>query len=138
MKCPACQSQFVRTIANDHHCSNDNCPVYTKLWHKPYVLVKPGWWFAGQYKLVYNRDDAWYNIQGPLSFTGVEGYRSVLYRIDNISYTSLSGYRKSYYGNVYMFDIPYMALPVNEDFDREFQVLLSKFDRWFDKLRLLG
>jgi hypothetical protein len=33
--------------------------------------------------------------------------------------------------------IDYMALPVNEDFNKEFDILINKFDRYLNKLAVL-
>lgn len=136
MKCTACWSPIVYMggeNTKDHYCNNMQCPARVETLHYSYVSVEPNWWFAARYSLPFKCQGSWYCTTGPhFNYrTRQDPYRTTtsLHKLE--FQTNGLHLRKE------VWKIPYMALPVNEDFNREFAVLHSKFDRYLNKLILL-
>lgn len=166
MKCPCCGSHFDCRGENreDYHCANGQCPSRKEAGYSPHVGVRNNWWFATKYHLPFKRGDQWFCVVGPkqeyyktdlLSLAEQLWPRStqryephqttVLQQITPRTWsypiTSLTlpaGVLKFNTCDQHtLWTVDYMALPVNEDFNREFDALLQKFDRYLNKLMVL-
>lgn len=128
MNCNTCHSPFVarRTDEDGEHtyeCSRGLfCPERLTAKHRSAIWMRDDWWFASGYSLSFRRNDNWFIAWGK----GPHRPDTILLKLTTTPIRYVDVFR-----------IPYMALPVNNDFEREFNVLLSKFDRYFEKLFVL-
>jgi hypothetical protein len=145
MKCPSCWSPLVYKGGEnkeDHGCWNMNCPARVEAAYYSNVKVRNGWWFSAGYTLPFKHNNSWYCVVGPCHIKCSTELKQIH---TFMQYGCLSWNRGNpIYGNRLectqetVWTIPYMALPVCEpDFNRELDMLISKFDRYLNKLVLL-
>ena len=148
MKCTGCNSPMKYSGGenkNDFSCSAPaTCPCWNDIGYYPHVSVRENWWFSFSYNLPFKHNDSWYCVQGPIveeySYECNEngdlidiGYQqenltvfSRLEQHNNYGFLSL-GYPKDTVSTPIL-TIPYMALPVNNDFTGEFNKLINHKD----------
>jgi hypothetical protein len=123
----------------DHGCRNMNCPARIEAVYYGNVKVRNGWWFSPGYALPFKHNNSWYCVEADdwdmkngTYLKSITTYK----RSSMIISTAVYGLKNDSKQET-VWSIPYFALPVNEDFNREFDVLVSKFDRYLNKLVLL-
>lgn len=136
----------------DHGCRNMSCPARVEAVYYGNVKVRDNWYFAAGYTLPFKFGGSWYCVVGPIRLW-FSGARLKTDFTEQTQLQEIHTFRKQMCiswnnGNPIFGDrlqcsqkdvwsIPYMALPVNSDFNREFDVLIGKFDRYLNKLVLL-
>lgn len=137
MKCPTCKSPFEYKGGEnkkDHGCNNMSCPVRREAYYCGNVSVRPNWWFAESYHIPFKYNNIWFCVIRPLFIdNNISNSSTCLYKIN--LFDSPWAARGPKLENIW--SIPYMALPVNEDFNKEFDKLINRFDRYLNKLLLL-
>lgn len=142
MKCLAC-GWPIRYIGGenkeDYTCSNPdkrkNCPCWSEIGYYPFMYVRENWWFARQYLLPFKKDDKWYCIRGPELVFNKEFALTNKTFLQELQPTMKRNNRVwTFCEAKTILEIPYRALPVNEDFTEQVDILL---DRLFNKLLLL-
>lgn len=146
----------------------NECPCWTEAHFYPHMSVVPNWWFAEKYSLPFKSGARWYCICGPYNeyswqqlpneniseqlwpgaskkYTGTRQV-SVLKEITIIQKQGILNWNNGnpIWGEIEssiqkeILRIPYMALPVNEDFSTEFNKLINhkSIDRFLNKLIL--
>jgi hypothetical protein len=111
----------------DFGCSDPkNCPCWSEIGYLPHVGVRENWWFATQYHLPFKFNDDW------IAASGITYGRTDFHKITSYVYTWITQpNRKNMTSEQkYLFSMPYMALPVNDDFSAEFNKLKSKFEKY--------
>ena len=144
MKCTACGSLMISTGGEnkeDFGCSNcPDCPCWSEIHYHSHLGVRDNWWFCTQYHLPFKYNNQWYCVVGP----------KYSYETKSIYHTKWNGAKEfsifkklvfpfSKMGplnvilnkDIDLFSIPYMALPANDDFEREFNILKEKFKKLF-------
>ena len=116
MKCTACGAPMKYVEGEnleDFGCSNPNyCQIrIDRINYFPHLGVRNNWWFATQYHLPFYYNNQWICVEGPKN-------------IDNKEYT-VFGYIEPC---VRILRLPYFALPANNDFEREFNILKKRFE----------
>lgn len=146
------------------------CPCWVEAHYYPHMSVLDDWWFGEKYALPFKVHNQWYCIEGPRIETkwaeeppdslaeqlwpgSTKRYIatervSYFKRINIIQKPGLINWNNGnpIWGQVsdstqtYIVSIPYMALPVNEDFWGEFQKLINHkaIDRYVNKLAILA
>lgn len=161
MNCTACGYDIAYKggeNTKDHGCWNMKCPARVEACYYGNVSVKPDWWFAESYTLPFKNGRQWYSAVGPVytNFYNKKMPNGQIKYLVKEPITSLQRIDTFYEHNILnwnggnpiwgdkltckqteVWTVPYMALPVNEDFNREFNVLVNKFDRYLNKLILL-
>ena len=157
MRCTACGSPLLHKggeNTKDHGCKNMSCPARVEVDYYGNVSVRPEWWFAENYALPFKHNGCWFCVVGPTypitrviyptfeirgastspipHLTSLQEITMVKRQWGFFSGNVIHEYYESQQDTVYT--IPYMALPVNHEFDIEFDVLVSKFDRYLNKL----
>lgn len=147
MKCTACDSPIRYKGGEnkkDHGCNSMTCPARVEAVYFGNVSVREGWWFAESYHLPFKCGAQWFAVVGPNSFY-IPSNTTTLQKINTLYRYGILDWNRGnpIYGDRLecsqeaVWSIPYMALPVNEDFNREFTKLVNKFDRYLNKLILL-
>jgi len=148
MKCTVCGAPMKYKGGEnkeDFGCSDrKHCPC-SEIGYYPHMGVRENWWFATQYHLPFKFDDKWYAATGPrhetiysngcwINTRGIIGYgeRTIFQTISPYKYKWLTkpGITHMESKQEYLFSIPYIALPVNDDFLGEFNKLKSKFEKY--------
>jgi len=138
MQCTACGSTLCYKGGEnkeDFGCPNGECPPKKLYYYTGNVKVRHDWYFSPAYHLpVQGTDGQWYAIVGPrltngnavLLFDAIPTEQSVLQRIGLREVQTIFGpsWQEGYQEDI--ITCPYMALPVNEDFNREFKVLAQR------------
>jgi hypothetical protein len=144
MKCPGCGSPIKYSGGenkNDYSCSTPKtCPCWTDIGYYPHISVRENWWFNFAYNLPFKHKNSWYCVQGPV----VEEYSyecnengdliDVGYQQENLTVFSKLERHYDYFLpddtiiSTQILTIPYMALPVNDDFTGEFNKLINHKD----------
>lgn len=126
MRCPVCNDLIVRGNGEnreDFHCKNMKCSSRTEISYYPHVSVKEGWYFAAGYHLPFRSGDNWFCLVGPEKSFKNDGFmeRTVLQSISCIPRNFYMMHQQTYITST-----KYYALPVNEDFNREFDIIATK------------
>lgn len=136
MNCTACNS-ILRykggENTKDNGCFNPDCPARNEAMYYGNVSVRPGWYFLESYHLPIKVDGVWYCIEGPAGanrtvLKSIEVIEPILMYYDDLFGAGVpiyNGTRKEC-RQTYILDIPYMALPCNDDFSREVEVLKER------------
>lgn len=161
MKCTACDSPiYYRDEENTKNrtCWNMNCPARVKANYFCNVSVMPNWWFAENYHLPFKYENIWYCIVGPTDEIPIDPDHKLT--IDELTKPEHEPRKGTTLQKIDTFDvwryietpfpcwecnvecsqrniwtIPYMALPVNDDFQKEFEALKWKFSRYLHSYR---
>jgi hypothetical protein len=109
----------------DFGCRNrEGCPSRSEAHYYPNVKVRDGWYFAASYNLPFLWQGKWFCLVGPVQdyFDLKKQFkdRTLLQEITITNFLYPSSNQKT------LVSIPYMALPTNGDFYREFLVLVEK------------
>jgi hypothetical protein len=137
MKCTACFWPLCYDGGenkNDYSCSNPNklehCPAWTEAHFYPWMSVRDNWWFAAAYALPFKWNNKWYCIRGPQisSFGGLIGYGNETTFLQELTPKMSRSYNYVYETSSHntILQIPYRALPVNDDFMGEFNKLVDQ------------
>jgi hypothetical protein len=129
MRCPSCN----KPMSYRHQafqCLARLCPSVIEAGYSAFIHIKHNWWFASGYRIPFKQGATWYVVEGGNHTRNPT--LTMLLRREPEQYI-----RPIYWDNTEVFSIPYSALPVNDDFDYEFRVLIAKFDRYFNKLIVL-
>jgi hypothetical protein len=157
MRCPTCQAPIIRSEEENiknFRCSNKaDCPTIKEARYSLNVSVKEGWWFAESYHIPFKWNGYWFCAIGPdyhlidrgIADLDVVGPFTMFQKIKTSYKNGITNWNNGdpIYGQVLecsqedAWYTPYMALPVNQDFNREFDILLKKFDRYINKLIVL-
>ena len=134
MRCPCCNYLFECKEENreNYSCWNSHCSSREIRWI-PNIQIRNNWWFAKTYTLPVKINSQWWVIEGP-----TVSFKTALNTVSIVKSQLVPGGLSFNYPIITCVQsIDYMALPVNEnDFLREFNVLISKFDRYLNKLIL--
>lgn len=126
MKCTVCYWPL-RYIGGenkkDFTCSNPDklryCPCWTEIHFYPWMSVVENWWFAEAYALPFKWNDKWYCIRGPAGgSTLLQEITPKMSRVYNYVYETSA--QKT------ILEIPYRALPTNDDFMGQFNYLIDR------------
>lgn len=144
MKCTACFTPIYHgpeENTKNHRCWNHGvCPARVEAVYGCHVSVKPGWWFSEQYHLPFKIGPQWYCVEGY-----ADSSNTYLKKIETHFQHGIIDWNK---GNpiwgprleskqATVWKVPYMGLPVNDEFNDQFAALLNKFDRYLNKLIVL-
>jgi hypothetical protein len=141
MKCTGCGSPMLYSGGEnkkDYSCSTPKtCPCWTEICYYPHASVEPGWWFLREFHLPFKHKNQWFSIHGPVSeyyeYECDEKGELVNVGTKEEQFTVLSAlYNYNFTWNncnqVPLLQIPYAALPANEDFTREFEKIIQHPD----------
>jgi hypothetical protein len=127
IKCPECGWYFQRLIAEhceDTHCRNPDCYPRKVLKFSPHVRIRDGWWFAVNYSIPFRINDAWYCVYS--SDVLQRRYNAtILGEFFLTPHTNMFGWNllPSRWETKQVLSLPFYALPVNQDFEFEFDSL---------------
>lgn len=128
MKCPVCRHPIKYKGGEnkkDFGCSNYYCSSRTDAHYYTYLSINPDWYFAEAYHLPFKSQEKWFALVGPEYDwnwdTSDFKQKTILQEIIPIT---IGNYSTSSQKN--LISIPYMALPTNDDFLDQFQILVEK------------
>jgi hypothetical protein len=128
MLCTACGSPLAYKGGEnreDWGCWNfDGCGSRLERSYYGNVKVRDGWWFSAGYALPFRWNDEWYCAVGP------SDDKTVFQKLHSptIAFTILDvPYYMDDAWQEFLLSIPYYALPVNDDFNAQFDILKAKF-----------
>jgi hypothetical protein len=108
----------------DWWCSNKACYQYNLRYYTN-VKVREGWWFSPGYCLPFWCNGGWFCAYGPVDdktmFQAL--YPPIISSSPLGTIFTIENARQEF-----LFAIPYYALPVNDDFNAQFDILKSKFE----------
>jgi hypothetical protein len=154
MRCLNCNSELKCTGGDsleDFGCTNyDHCPERLECRYWINVKVRDNYWFSPEYAIPFKINNQWYAATGPFYDRYDPDYAITRFQKlsleqrykYNFTRTINLGYGEIDYGSIDesypvsvqqdIYDIPYMALPVNEDFNYQLDVLINKLGRYLD------
>jgi hypothetical protein len=129
MKCTSCLAALDGRGANteDYHCPNSGCLARQEVQYYTHIRARDNWWFAVKYHLPFKLNDQWYCVVGPTQDN--ETLFQSIY-LSGGYWTTTNRYIPSFTWisqQTELFKVPYMALPVNQDFWGEWQKLQNLF-----------
>lgn len=130
--CPSCNSPFEYAGGEnkeDFCCSNSNCPARVEAFYNPHLGIKNNWWFCSSYHLPFKEDNEWYCLIGGGIYRNTLLQQIIIY--ERLIYyhplnIKIPAIQTKTCTQKYLLDIPYYALPSNEDFAWEFKKLKVK------------
>jgi len=148
MRCPCCDWNLEYKGGEnkeDFGCKNPQCPARTEASYFPHVGVRENWWFATMYHLPFKHGPQWYCLEGPVKAWYIKDKRSLAEQLWPGSTSRYQPHAVTILKKIIptshktcvqekVWEADYMALPVSQDFNREFDVLINKFDRYLNKL----
>jgi hypothetical protein len=147
MKCTGCGSPMLYSGGEnkkDYSCSTPKtCPCWTEIGYYPHASVEPGWWFLREFHLPFKYKNQWFSIHGPISeqyeyecnekgeLVNVgtkEEQFTVFSSLYNYNFNIISNKNIGDCNQIPILQIPYVALPANGDFTREFEKIIQHSD----------
>lgn len=112
--CNSILRPFGNKNSEDYGCFNRRCPANIEVNYTSRIIVRDNWWFSPNYHLPFRLNDKWYSALGPHNS---QGLKTIFHQL-------------AYIGLKDVLVIPYFALPVNEDFNPQFNILVSMFEKY--------
>lgn len=130
MFCTLCHAELLDLKGKgSYSCSRFDCESFDYDIYNQ-VLINNHWWFAARYTLPFSYNDNVFLVAGPKLIDVELGERTVFYKIQKPQFQFSNWTMINLSSHVKLFDMPYMALPVNEDFVEEYNKLFLYFKKY--------
>lgn len=131
MNCPVCKSAIVKSPGEntkDFHCDNYYCSSRSEAKYFAHLSIRPDWYFVEKYHLPFKSGADWFCVCGPEysweKFSIEFSPKTILQRITIQNPSVFNSF--SHCTQQTLLSIPYMALPANQDFNEQFNILVER------------